>query len=393
MSKTENMMPLSFIKERIKVRFINRHNYKDEFENKKAPTPILMIGERGLGKTETVEALVPELRMELKDETIGFRCPALTAMEPGEILGLPKTDPVTGKTVYSIPRWWPVKGDGTKGIMLLNEINRADREVMACLLSVVKERRLGDAELSDEWIIVADMNPSSGESCTYDVNELDPAFVGRFSVWGVAPDRTGFLNWMEKKYGPESLAYQFAVADKDAVKFDGNQGNPRDYERLHLNLAMELGYGKLDTGSIRSIVAADIGNNLAASFINFYELREYCTPDMVLFDDWANCKNGLGKIQADKTFNVTMALMKAVPAVFLKTKDTPEKKVNLDNLVKFLEFLGPEKSFACVQVMLNLDRQSKDYQGDKIKKLLEHARDTKSQIVDWLKTIMPKVKK
>ena len=75
--------------------------------------------------------------------------------------------------------------DGGEGVLLLEELNRAELPVMQPALQLLSARRLHTWELPPGWICAAAINPE-GED--YDVRRLDPALRSRFRppvvLWG-----------------------------------------------------------------------------------------------------------------------------------------------------------------------------------------------------------------
>ncbi len=78
------------------------------------------------------------------------------------------------RTVYSAPSWFPAPGSA--GILFLDEMNRSTRETRQGVFQLVLDRRIHELELPPRWIIVSANNPSkaigAGGMSTYaDVDE------------------------------------------------------------------------------------------------------------------------------------------------------------------------------------------------------------------------------
>lgn len=375
--RTENLQTLDYIKTRVMASFMHR-----ELNNR----PLLIVGEQGIGKTQMVQQAAATLTADLK-RFIECRIVPFHAMEPSDVIGLPIVK--DGKMTYAAPAWFALPNDGTAGILFIDEVNRIERDVLACFYGLILNREVGEHKLSPDWIIVAACNPSEGDQVTYDVLEMDPALMGRFRLYGVSPNVKGFLDWFEHKYTANSVVYQFLVSDNDIVSFSGKRGTPRDFECLEKSLMAEE-LPNLSQNEMRGIIAADIGPELAASFLAFYTLRAYCTPEMILFGDWDRCEHGLGKIKQDGRYDITTALMRAVPDIYLRTKADKNKPLKLDNIVRFMEKIGAEKSFAMLQLMINRWRNpyNPDYQK-KTDELILFIGKTSKQLVSWLKELLP----
>ena len=131
-----------------------------------APHPILMMGQMGIGKTQIVEQVARELAEELgnfgsktfdltnpKDvdslnDVFGFVDLRLATQEPADLVGFPHlVDKISRvfKKAYKVlshaqPEWFPE--EGTRGIIHLDELNRAPTDVRQAIFQLVKERRL-----------------------------------------------------------------------------------------------------------------------------------------------------------------------------------------------------------------------------------------------------------
>jgi hypothetical protein len=80
------------------------------------------------------------------------------------------------------------------GILLLEELNRAERYIQQPALQLLSARRLHEYELPRDWICVATINPQSAE---YQVTSLDKALRARFLQVSVRADRASWLAWAQ----------------------------------------------------------------------------------------------------------------------------------------------------------------------------------------------------
>lgn len=149
----------------------------------RARLPVLLIGGTGVGKSEVVEATARELG-------IGFVALDLSLCEPPDLVGLPRID--GERTCFVPPALLPRDGEG---ILLLEELNRAERFVLGPALQLLSARRLNDYRLPDGWTCVAAINPDDQD---YDVERLDPALRARFLQVRVDADRVEWLRWARR---------------------------------------------------------------------------------------------------------------------------------------------------------------------------------------------------
>ena len=142
--------------------------------------PVLLEGDTGIGKT----AIIMDATQRLK---VGYRMLDLSLLDPPDLIGLPVIH--NQRTHYAVPDILPQNG---QGILVLEELNRADRALLQPILQLLSARRLNQYQLPSGWHIVATANP---EHSDYQVNALDPALRARFLTFKVRADRRQWLNW------------------------------------------------------------------------------------------------------------------------------------------------------------------------------------------------------
>lgn len=148
----------------------------------RARRPVLLEGPTGIGKSELVRALAERLG-------IGTVVLDLSLLEPPDLVGLPVIR--DGRTTYAAPDVLP---QGGAGILMLEELNRAERYIQQPALQLLSARRLHQYELPPDWVCFAAINP---ESADYQVTPLDRALRARFLGLHVRADRATWLAWAE----------------------------------------------------------------------------------------------------------------------------------------------------------------------------------------------------
>lgn len=144
--------------------------------------PLCIWGAPGVGKTEIVQSYA--LRNELPLVVIH---PAQFE-EMGDLLGMPYQEDAL--TRWAPPDWVP-RQDGP-GILLLDDLNRADARILNGLLALLQEGRLASWALPDRWVIIATANPYSMQMS---VTHMDDAITGRMQHVQLGFDLTGWLDW------------------------------------------------------------------------------------------------------------------------------------------------------------------------------------------------------
>jgi hypothetical protein len=146
----------------------------------RARRPVLLEGATGIGKSEIVAQVAAELG-------VGRVVLDLSLLEPPDLVGLPVI--ANGRTSYAAPSILPLDG---AGILLLEELNRAERYIQQPALQLLTGRRLHEYELPPGWLACAAINPEDGD---YQVTPLDPALRSRFLNLAVRADRDAWLLW------------------------------------------------------------------------------------------------------------------------------------------------------------------------------------------------------
>lgn len=146
----------------------------------RARRPVLLEGPTGIGKSEIVRAASERLG-------IGLAVLDLSLLEPPDLVGLPIIE--QGRTRYALPSILPQDG---AGILLLEELNRAERYIQQPALQLLTARTLHEYRLPEGWVCFAAVNPQDGD---YQVTALDPALRARFLQLRVRADRPSWLSW------------------------------------------------------------------------------------------------------------------------------------------------------------------------------------------------------
>ena len=148
----------------------------------RARRAVLLEGPTGIGKSEIVRHVAAAL---------GVRTVVLdlSLLEPPDLVGLPVVE--DGRTTYALPSVLPREG---AGILLLEELNRAERYIQQPALQLLSARRLHEYELPPGWVCVATVNPQTAE---YQVTALDKALRARFLQVVVRADRAAWLAWAQ----------------------------------------------------------------------------------------------------------------------------------------------------------------------------------------------------
>jgi hypothetical protein len=154
---------------------------------------ILLEGIHGIGKSEWI-------KQKLQEE--GYRTEMKFAgqmADAGDFIGLPnRTEKIVNGvshtvTTFAPPDWWPLD-ENEKVAIILDEVNRGKPEINQCLMDMVLNRKLNGRTLPKGTRIFGAVNPLTSEG-TYQVEDMDPAFLDRWNRYVVNPSSDEWCDW------------------------------------------------------------------------------------------------------------------------------------------------------------------------------------------------------
>jgi hypothetical protein len=222
-------------------------------------TPIMIWGNHGLGKTHTVVEFAKKNNWKMA------YCAPAQFEEMGDLHGMPiVVDPdgnVQGDeyTVYSPPDWVP-KEEGP-GILLLDDINRADDRILRGVMQLLQNFELLSWKLPPKWQIVATANPDDGD---YSVTPMDDAMLTRMLHTTLTFDARAWAEWASSA-GIDKRGIDFVLTYPEAVT--GKRTTPRSlvqfFDQIHdipdlkeeLDLVLALCKSALDETTVMSFIS------------------------------------------------------------------------------------------------------------------------------------------
>lgn len=187
----------------------------------KRPTPICIWGTHGIGKTAVVKAFAQENGWKFR------YCAPAQFEEMGDLHGLPvRLDaspdaPHQAATVYMPPEWVPRAEDTGPGILLLDDINRADERILRGLMQLLQEFEMFSWTLPPQWQIVCTANP---EGSDYSVTPMDDAMLTRLLHMTMVFDLKAWARWALKN-GVDPRGVSFVLTYPEVVT--GKRTTPR----------------------------------------------------------------------------------------------------------------------------------------------------------------------
>lgn len=302
----------------------------------RARRPVLLEGTTGIGKSQIIAQFTQAhgMNMTVLD---------LSLLEPPDLVGLPVIR--DGKTHYASPAELPTSG---RGVLLLEELNRAEVPVMQPALQLLSARRLHSYELPPGWICVAAVNPEDGD---YQVNRLDPALRSRFLQISVCADRASWLVWAERN-NIHPLILRVVSDHEDAFE----QTSPRSWsyasDVLHVLQPEELQNRDLVRTSLRGYLPPAWAL-LVTNAVNEYPITPTLDTDVLFAADGAAVLDELmKKLGEDKRVDAVTMVASRIRHALARDKwaaDALSGAVTIDQVEKLLEAFPGDLRDQCLE--------------------------------------------
>lgn len=226
-----------------------------------AKLPILLRGRHGVGKSQVVYQIADSRGLPVVERRA-------SQMTEGDLLGLPDTadTSINGRkaTTWNAPDWL-VTACEQPVLLFLDEVDRATTEVRQGLFELTDSRKINGWVLHEDSLIVAAVN--GGEhGAQYQVGEMDPAELDRWTVFDVEPSVEDWLKWAgDDRIEPVLWDFinQNRVHLEHRGEFEPNKVYPsrRSWERFNVT-AKPLGLFGIEGDR-------DMLFNLATAFLGF----------------------------------------------------------------------------------------------------------------------------
>ncbi len=301
--------------------------------------PTLLVGSMGVGKSQIVKQVSEELGIGLVDLR-------LAQQESGDLIGLPYQQ--GGMTHYARPEWFPA--EGTKGIIFLDELNRAPTDVRQAVFQLVLDRRLHTHKLPDGWYVHAAINPDNGN---YQVETLDPAMMRRFCTLEVTPDVDTWLVWAKNSGKIDSTISEFINTNRallfqpEEIKFD-IKPTPDSYRILDTLMKNKV----IAKENQMEIFRGLIGKEASVALIKWLDTNyEKPVSGTQIFTEYEKVAS---KVKKQKTAE-TYATITDLVALCVEKKSISDTE--LKNLVQFTMDIPKESQTALISKLPTHTRQ------------------------------------
>jgi len=191
-----------------------------------ARLPVLLRGRHGVGKSQVVYQIAKQMGLPVVERRA-------SQMTEGDLVGLPSIE--GNRTSFNPPDWFKQACEEPV-VLFLDEVDRATLEVRQGIFELTDSRKLNGHYLHADTLVFAAINGGEhGEQ--YQVNEMDPAELDRWSVWDIEPTVEDWLDW--GKENVDSLIWDFINQNRDHLEHNGdiepNKRYPsrRSWDRLN----------------------------------------------------------------------------------------------------------------------------------------------------------------
>jgi hypothetical protein len=238
-----------------------------------ASVPCMLHGGTGISKSSLVNQLAKAIQYNLIDVRA-------VLLDPVDLRGLPHVE--NGWAVWAAPGFLPrVDRDGSKGILFIDEINRAPVLVQNALFQLILDRKLGEYVLPEGWVCIAAGNRESDGG---GVQRMPSGLSNRFVHINVIPDLTDWCKWaVQNDVHPIVIAYQRFTDGKALYAFDRNADafpTPRSWVFVSDVVKKEA-----DPVVEKVLVGGSVGDAEAIKFLAYVDLyRQLPNMDAILLD-------------------------------------------------------------------------------------------------------------
>lgn len=246
--------------------------------------PIFLLGDRGIGKTQTIEQIAEEVGLPLHV----FRLAECSVID---IAGMRKV--LDDGQIIDIPPAFPLD---EPIILFFDELNRQlDPEVRNAVFRLLEEGKVRNWSLHPETVIIVAGNPPN-ENYT-DVVELDSAMIDRFTLLEVRFDKKEFISFIKENKWEEIVIEFLEQAEvSDIFQAPDPEGKkvptPRAWEAV--NAKIKHGIVSIPPkGTDIQLIAGDIGMTTTLKFVKFCEDKKKQETETFTYEDFIQKKENV----------------------------------------------------------------------------------------------------
>lgn len=224
--------------------------------------PILLRGRHGIGKSTGVYQYADQVGLPVVERRA-------SQMTEGDLVGLPVVD---GESTKFNPPDWFKRACDEPVVLFLDEVDRATIEVRQGIFELTDSRKLNGHQLHPDTLVFAAVNGGDHGS-QYQVGEMDPAELDRWTVFDLEPSVEDWLSWA-KDSGISDTTWDFVNQNRIHLEhsddFEPNKVYPsrRSWERLDECLR-QADLLEEASPTLYNLTAAFVGFEAAVAFNDF----------------------------------------------------------------------------------------------------------------------------
>tara|TARA_S200002703_G_scaffold157213_1_gene164527 strand:- start:1093 stop:2019 length:927 start_codon:yes stop_codon:yes gene_type:complete len=210
-------------------------------------------------------------------------------MTEGDLVGLPTIE--NNSTKFNPPDWFKAACDRPV-VLFLDEVDRATLEVRQGIFELTDSRKLNGHNLHPDTLVFAAVNGGEHGS-QYQVGEMDPAELDRWTVFDIDPTVEDWLSWAsDADISPEiwNFINQNRAHLEHTDDYEPNKVYPsrRSWERLDQCLT-QAGLLEEASPALYTLTSAFVGFEAAVAFNDFVQNydRQVTTEDILVKGDFS----------------------------------------------------------------------------------------------------------
>lgn len=298
--------------------------------------PVLLRGRHGIGKSTVVYQFADKNNLEVVERRA-------SQMTEGDLVGLPTIEDKS--TTFNPPDWFKAACDRPV-VLFLDEVDRATLEVRQGIFELTDSRKLNGHNLHPDTLVFAAVNGGEHGS-QYQVGEMDPAELDRWTVFDIDPTVEDWLSWASDA-GISPEIWNFINQNRTHLEhtddYEPNKVYPsrRSWERLDQCLT-QAGLLEEASPALYTLTSAFVGFEAAVAFNDYVQNydRQVTTEDILVKGDFAKV--------ADFGINDHTAIIDKFEA-----EDTFKDELDqdlIDNLARYFVMLPSEVAMKLWTVM------------------------------------------
>ena len=242
--------------------------------------PVLMRGRHGIGKSQVVYQIAEVVKLPVVERRA-------SQMTEGDLVGLPV---IKGNTTgWNPPDWFKFACDNPC-VLFFDEVDRATTEVRQGLFELTDSRKLNGWKLHKDTLIYAAINGGEHGS-NYQVSDMDPAELDRYSCWDLEPTVEDWLTWAKERVN--TVIWDFInqnpkhLEHNDDVEPNKVYPSRRSWDRLNQTLC-QANLVEEASPALFTLAGAFVGFEAAVAFNDFVKNydRQVTTDDLLEGKAW-----------------------------------------------------------------------------------------------------------